>query len=1120
MKIQHILDKVQRNLVLWVIVLLLFWVMLAWVMAARNFDSEFFELVEREQHSAEATSTDVADSIKRSLHFVAGIPDTFQNALRARRALGEFAPDVQPTTLSKTDAVKQWTANPVLEDMNKYFELTQRSLGVDLIFLVNAAGDCISASNWSKPGVSIGTNYADRQWFKDAKTWFRGMQYAVGKTTHIPGLYFSTPIVQDGKFQGAVVAKIDLPTLAFLTQRADAYIVDSNGVIIMAHDPEMVMLTIPDATVDQLSSQDKQQLYQRTEFAPLKIESWKGSDQLKRINGENFPHVLAATSVPEYGMTVYAESDLPSLAMLERDRRNMFFLISLLGGALILIGGGLIYYFRSVRDAKHTVEESESRLRLLLESVNGGIWGQSLNGGICTFINAAGARMLGYQPDELLGQPLHSLVHHTYPDGARYEAEICPMHATSLDGIPRKINNEVLWRRDGTSIAVEYSTYPMYRDGRIEGTVVVFEDITERQRMELQMKEREAVYSAAIKTSVDGFWTVDMEGYLLEVNDAYVQASGYTRDELLSMRVGQLEVIDSEADVETRIEKIRREGSDEFESRHRTKEGRIWDVSVAVSYAPIAGGRLFCFIKDITERKHHAKLLEAAREKAESANRAKSDFLANMSHEIRTPMNAVIGFSELALDDPNPESQRAHLHQIIESSRSLLGILNDILDFSKIESRQMTLETEVFNLDELLGQVRRMFVMQAKERMLDIVVAREAGVPNILRGDPLRLRQILTNLLGNAIKFTKQGGVSLNVRSIQTNGEDVKLDFCVKDSGIGMSAAQLATLFQPFVQADNSITRRFGGTGLGLTISRNLARLMDGDIRVDSEAGAGSEFHFEVTLPIASAMQLASVVRDVPQERDMKQALYGKRVLLVEDNKVNQLLATHVIKKLGMLLDIAGHGEEAIACLEHQQYDVVLMDIQMPVMDGLEATRLIRQDSRFASLPIVAMSAGVTLDEQEKCSEVGMTDFIGKPIDSELLTQMLIKLCVDADKDSLMPDSPVSSSSGVLHIEGFDDERLAEVVALLGDHELLLELIGSMRLEFTEIVEQVTQLIGSNQIEDARSKLHALKGVAGNLGADRICAVITVLEAKLNAGQSPTEALEDFAQVWNLFMNT
>jgi CheY-like chemotaxis protein len=325
-----------------------------------------------------------------------------------------------------------------------------------------------------------------------------------------------------------------------------------------------------------------------------------------------------------------------------------------------------------------------------------------------------------------------------------------------------------------------------------------------------------------------------------------------------------------------------------------------------------------------------------------------------------------------------------------------MGILNDILDFSKIEARQMSLDPGEFEIDELFGSLSRMLASSAKDKGLELTLSRDADAPNQLIGDQLRMRQILTNLLGNALKFTKQGKVSLAVRQIDANDAGVTLDFCVKDSGIGMTPEQLACLFQPFVQADNSITRRFGGTGLGLTISRNLAQMMGGDIRVESAAGAGSSFHFQVTLPVVEPAQITDSFAVVAAPAPLQNAaasLQGRRVLLAEDNRVNQLLASHILKKFGMVLDIANNGEEAIRRLEEEHYDIVLMDIQMPVMDGLEATRIIRQDARFSRLPIVAMSAGVTLDEQDKCSSVGMTDFIGKPIDSEQLMKMLIELC-------------------------------------------------------------------------------------------------------------------------------
>lgn len=472
---------------LWVVLLLMIWVALAWYIACQNFNHEFDALVATEQRNAEETSKDVADSIKRNLYFVAGIPDTLQNELHVKKALEQFGKSPQPASLTQAEAIKIWTTDPDLMALNKHLESVQRSLGIDLILVVNAAGDCISSSNWNKPGVSIGINLADRQWFDDARTWYRGMQYAVGKTTHVAGLYFSTPVVLDGQFKGAIVAKVGIPALSFLTRHADAYVVDANGVIIMAHDPEIRMMAVHGAKVASMGDKEKMSIYQRKDFPELKIESWGGphGGRLKRINREDFPHVLVSNELTEYGMTVYAASDLPALPAMEHERRNAFLLMSALGSGLILLVGGLILYFQSIVRAKNTAEENEARLRRLLESVGGGIWGQS-KAGLCTFINAAAAKMLGYRPDELLGKPMHSVVHHSHPDGARYPQQACPMYATCQDGVPRIKKDEVLWCRDGSSLPVEYSTHPMYREGRLEGVVVVFEDITERLRSEPQ----------------------------------------------------------------------------------------------------------------------------------------------------------------------------------------------------------------------------------------------------------------------------------------------------------------------------------------------------------------------------------------------------------------------------------------------------------------------------------------------------------------------------------------------------------------------------------------------------------------------------------------------------------
>lgn len=863
----------QKYKAAWVCFFLVVWAAVSWFGAKQKFESNLAVMVASEQERTQAMSDDVADSIRRNLHYVAGIPDTFEHALRVWKTVDRFGPDIARTVLPREQAIERWKRDAVLDDLNKYLTLIQNSLGVDMIFVVNASGDAISASNWDTGETPIGTNYADRQWFIDARNGHRGMQYAMGRTTHRAGLYFSTPIMRNGRFAGAIVAKIELQALSFLTRQADAYVADANGVIILAHDNDIVMKSVPGAAVHKLSDAEKRSIYQTSEISELNIVPWQQYEALKRINNEAFPHVLTATALPEFGLTIYAESDLPSFLALERERYSDFILFSVLGIAAILIA----FAFFSQRQAKDLARESETRLRLILESANCGIWGQTSEG-VCTFINAEAAKLLGYDANELIGKALHSVVHHSRADGSNYPRSDCPMFASGQDGLPRVASDEVLWRKDGSLFEVEYATSPIVLDGHIEGAVVIFNDVTERNQQ--------------------------------------------------------------------------------------------------------------------------ARQLEIAKEKAEAANRAKSDFLANMSHEIRTPMNAVIGFSELAIESSSEEDRHNFLQHILDSSKALLGILNDILDFSKIEAQQMTLENSVFRLDVLLENLNKMFTLRAREKGLAFTIEKAADVPALLVGDQLRLRQILTNLLGNSIKFTASGHVTLAVSRRDSVDGSVLLDFCVKDTGIGMTPEQIETLFQPFQQADNSITRRFGGTGLGLSISRKLALLMGGNINIQSEFGKGSEFRLQVRLAIADKEEIAlqasaSDENGTPSvvSRDTENILRGMRILLVEDNRMNQVLATRILDKFEVRLDIANHGEEAIRKIAEESYDAVLMDIQMPVMDGLEATRRIRLDERFKDLPIVAMSAGVTLDEQARCEEVGMTGFVGKPIDSAELKKKLIELC-------------------------------------------------------------------------------------------------------------------------------
>jgi len=390
---------------------------------------------------------------------------------------------------------------------------------------------------------------------------------------------------------------------------------------------------------------------------------------------------------------------------------------------------------------------------------------------------------------------------------------------------------------------------------------------------------------------------------------------------------------------------------------------------------------------DVTDQKRLELALEQSRREADAANEAKSRFLANMSHEIRTPMNAIIGLTHLAHGHTTEPKVREQLGKVEDSAQNLLGLLNDILDFSKIEAGRMTLEHIAFDLWSVLDRVEGLMAERAGEKGLLLRVLRPDRLPRDLVGDPLRLGQVLLNLVSNAIKFTEVGEVRVEIEFAEVGEDQVRLGFAVIDTGIGMDRNQQSRLFSAFTQADSSTTRRFGGTGLGLTICKELVGLMGGDLEVQSTAGKGSRFSFQLDLRRADPDWRTPP----PVEADEQSALLGARVLVVDDNVINLEVASEMLRQSGAQITTAANGREALAQLALGEFDAVLMDLQMPVMDGFVATQRIREQPRLHGLPVLAMTANAMSGDRERCLAAGMDDHIPKPIDPDRLRRTLAR---------------------------------------------------------------------------------------------------------------------------------
>ena len=473
---------------------------------------------------------------------------------------------------------------------------------------------------------------------------------------------------------------------------------------------------------------------------------------------------------------------------------------------------------------------------------------------------------------------------------------------------------------------------------------------------------------------------------------------------------------------------------------------------------------------DVTERKRMEENLNEARMAAERASEAKSRFLANISHELRTPMNAILGLVDLALPKQTDATAKEFLQTTRESADLLLTLLNDLLDSSKIEAGKLELESSPFSLRRMLDQMMRVLAVRASEAGLAFSCRIPAELPDAVVGDQVRLRQVLLNLAGNAIKFTEQGEVELSVRAVSQDSEVVCLEFAVRDTGIGISPSEIEHLFQPFSQADASTTRRFGGTGLGLSICSSIVRMMSGNIWVESEPGKGSTFYFAVPFPLASEVPPEEeTAPEVPAE-----AASTLRILLVEDNPANQTLAAYILRDRGHSVEIVGDGHQALRMTQDAVYDVILMDVQMPGMDGLEATKAIRaRENGSRRVPIIAMTAHAMKGDRERCLEAGMDGYMSKPIDGHAMIALVESLAAGT--------APSIESRNPPATDVFDPDTALR--RCFNSEELVGQIIACFFADTRNLLPQMRTVLEKGDLVELGHLAHRLKGTLVHLGA-------------------------------------
>ncbi len=1109
-----------------------------------------------------ALRTDIEALVGQQLATTAGIlaDEIEQEVTDRQRAMERAAAAYDESSLRDTPRLQQ--------------RLEQSPLLLDLFnagcYITDLRGQPLA--DMPAPPQRLGIDFADRDYIAAALREGRSSvgRPVIGRKLGTPVLAMGTPIkASDARIVGAMGCVVDLASPNFLDKvSSNAYGRTGGFVVVDLRHRLIVTGTDRSRMAQPMPAPGQQALPDHLQTGQ------EGATTLRDAQGQEVVAAVRRVATPGWAVAVFLPTDeafepaqrmarrvwwlalaasamagLSAWWMLRRQMAPMAEAVQALDArsgshlplAPLPVGrddelGRLIGSFNRVLETlaqrEHALSQSRELLATVVDSVPVRIFWKDRELRYLGCNRAFAADAGRTSPADMLGRTDFEMAWAPQAEAFRADDE-----AVIRSGVPKLGFEENSVGPDGRPLTLRTSKVPLKRaDGAVIGVLGVYEDVSERQQvaqelarhrdhLEEMVAQRTAELQAATSklastqfamdsVGIGITWVDVASGRHVYANTHAAQMLGYSVEELLARHVWDIDPSFPEPAFREVAERTRTAGFARFETQQRTRDGASLPVEITIYHQAARAGLppiLITFCTDVSARREQQQALLRAKEAAEAASVAKSAFLANMSHEIRTPLNAVIGLADVLRRGQVTDAQREQLTKIDSAGRHLLSLINDILDLAKIEAGRLEIAQQDFHLPALMDSVLSMVRGPATQRGLALSV--DVGtVPVWLNGDPVRLRQALLNFAGNAVKFTEKGSVLLKAEVERESGDALVLRFEVCDTGIGVAQDKLALLFHEFEQADASLRRRFAGTGLGLAITRRLAQLMGGEVGVTSTPGQGSRFWFTAHLRRGHG-ELQAPPTEAPDEAGAWRQLASlhARVLLAEDNPVNREVTLSLLDGSELVVDVAADGVEAVQLAGQRRYDLVLMDMQMPRMDGLAATQALRRLPGWGTVPIVALTANAFAEDRSACLDAGMNDFMAKPVSAANLYAVLLRW--------LAPAAPASASAaaegggaattpdatdGVLQrLAGLERVDVARgVAALLGRRDRYVDLVGRFLRGQRPTLGDIESALARGDLATARFSTHSLKGAAATLGFDGLSALLAEFEQDLREADS------------------